>query len=353
MKEKTKMQLTNETGTEFWNDSCSIKELSEAVAQGAVGATSNPMIVYSVISQEKEIWKDTLLSIIKENPSWSEDDITWKLIEIIGIKAAKILEGVYKNTNGKKGRLSLQVNPMHFRNVEKMLEHAKHLSSLAPNIAIKVPCVSAGLDAVEEITALGICVNVTVSFSVSQAILAAERIERGLKRAQANGINIDTLTPYVTIMVGRLDDQLRRAMARDKICIDPGYIEWAGIAAFKKAYQLFQERGYHSKLLSAGYRNHMHWSEFIGGDVVVSIPYEWWNRFNNSDVEVIPRMDIPVKKEVIEELYRKFNDFRIAYDEDGMIESDFIHFGATINTLNQFNSGYQNLLSLIRESILV
>lgn len=353
MKEKTKMQLTSETRTEFWNDSCSIKELSEAVAQGAVGATSNPMIVYSVISQEKEIWKDTLLSIIKENPSDSEDNIAWKLIEVIGIKAAKVLEGVYQSTNGKKGRLSLQVNPMHFRSTEKMLEHAKHLSSLAPNIAIKAPCVSAGLDAIEEMTALGICVNVTVSFSVPQALIAAERIERGLVRAQANGIDINKFTPYVTIMVGRLDDQLKRAMARDKISIDPGYLEWAGVAAFKKAYQIFQERGYRSKLLSAAYRNHMHWSEFIGGDAVVSMPYEWWTRFNNSDVEVIPRMDIPVKSEIIDELYKKFHDFRISYDEDGMNESDFVHFGATIHTLNQFISGYQNLLSLIRESILV
>ena len=143
MTEKTKMQLTSETRTEFWNDSCSIKELSEAVAQGAVGATSNPMIVYNVIYSEKDIWMDTLETIIRENPSDSEDDIAWKLIEIIGVKAAKVLEGVYKSTNGKKGRLSLQVNPMHFRSTEKMLEHAKHLSSLAPNIAIKAPCVSA------------------------------------------------------------------------------------------------------------------------------------------------------------------------------------------------------------------
>lgn len=353
MKEKTKMQLTSQAGTEFWNDSCSINELTEAVAQGAVGATSNPMIVYNVISQEKEIWKDTLLSIIKDNPTDSEDDIAWKLIEVIGIKAAKVLEGVYESTNGKKGRLSLQVNPMHFRNAKRMLEHAKHLSGLAPNIAIKAPCVSAGLDAIEEMTALGICVNVTVSFNVPQAVAAAERIEKGLKRAKANGIDTNSFTPYVTIMVGRLDDQLKRVMSRDKISIDPGYLEWAGVAAFKKAYQIFNERGYQSKPLSAAYRNHMHWSEFVGGNVVTSMPYGWWKRFNNSDIEVTPRMANPVNEAVIDELYRKFGDFRSSYDVDGMNESDFIHFGATIHTLNQFNNGYQSLLALVRESLLV
>ncbi len=352
MTNKTKMQLTSETGTEFWNDSCSVIELSDAVSQGAVGATSNPLIVYNVISQEKEIWKDTLQAIIKDNPSDSEDDIAWKLIEAIGIKAAKILEGVFHANNGKKGRLSLQVNPMHFRNTEKMIEHAKHLAKLAPNIAIKAPCVSAGLDAIEEITALGICVNVTVSFSVPQVIIAAERIERGLKRAEANGINTENFTPYVTMMVGRLDDQLKRVMARDRISIDPGYLEWAGVAAFKKAYQFFKERGYHSKLLVAAFRNHMQWSEFLGGDVVLSMPHEWWTQYNNSDIEVIPRMNIPVRQEIIDGLYSKFNDFRIAFDEDGMKEPDFVHFGSTIHTLNQFNTGYQNLLTFVRERIL-
>ena len=103
-------------------------------------------------------------------------------------------------------------------------------------------------------------------------------------------------------MVGRLDDQLKRVMAKEKISTDPGYLEWAGVAVFKKAYQIFKERGYRSKLLSAAYRNHMHWSEFIGGDVVVSMPYGWWTRFNNSDVEVISHIDNPVKPEVIDEL---------------------------------------------------
>ncbi len=350
---KTKMQQTSETRTEFWNDSCSIRELTEAVAQGAVGATSNPMIVYNVISNEREIWKDTLQAIIKNYPDDSEDEITWRLIETIGMKAANVLDNVYRTYKGTKGRLSLQVNPMHFRSTGKMTAHAKYLAALAPNMAIKVPCVGAGMDAIEELTAAGICVNVTVSFTVAQALAAAERIERGLNRAKANGIDINTFTPYVTIMVGRLDDQLKRVMNSEKISIDPGYLEWAGVAAFKKAYQIFQQKGYRSKLLSAAYRNHMHWSEFIGGDVVVSMPYEWWNRFNNSEVEVIPRIHIPVREEIVDTLYGTFKDFRTAYDEDGMKESDFIHFGASIHTLNQFITGYQNLQTLIREAILV
>ena len=342
------MQLTGEAGTDFWNDSCSVKELSEAVAQGAVGATSNPVIVYNVVKQETEQWQPVLDQLISLHPEATEDEIAWKLIEHIACKAAKVLEPVYEKTQGRKGRLSLQVSPKLYRSAAKMVGHASHLASIAPNMAIKLPCTAEGLAAIEEVTAHGACVNVTVSFSVPQAVAAAETIERGLNRAAASGIDISRMNPYVTIMVGRLDDQLRRAMAKDNISIDPGYLEWAGVAAFKKAYTIFQDRNYRSTLLSAAYRNHMHWSEFVGGKVVVSMPYEWWNRFNASTVEVRPRIDVPVRKEIVDELYARFADFRKAYDEDGMKPAEFVHFGATVHTLNQFVGGYSSLLEFVR-----
>src|SRR5260221_3632793 len=73
-------------------------------------------------------------------------------------------------------------------------------------------------------------------------------------------------------MVGRLDDWVKVVAEKENITTDPGYLEWAGVAVFKKAYQIFKERGYRTRLLSAAFRNHMHWSEFIGGGVVISPP---------------------------------------------------------------------------------
>ena len=79
-------------------------------------------------------------------------------------------------------------------------------------------------------------------------------------------------------------------------------MEWAGVAVFKKTYQLFRQRGYRIRLLSAAFRNHMHWSEFIGGDVVISPPYSWQVRFNASDIEVRNRIDDPVDPKIVDEL---------------------------------------------------
>ena len=99
--------------------------------------------------------------------------------------------------------------------------------------------------------------------------------------------------PVCTIMVGRLDDWLKVVAEQQDIITDPGYLEWAGVAVMKKAYRIYKERGYRLRLLSAAYRNHMHWSEFIGGDVVISPPHLWQKRFNASDVTGAPRMRQP------------------------------------------------------------
>ena len=74
------------TKTDFWNDSCSIEELTYAIEHGAVGATSNPTIVLNVFKQEFHLWKERLLQIIRENPTWSEVEVTWKIFEEIGVK---------------------------------------------------------------------------------------------------------------------------------------------------------------------------------------------------------------------------------------------------------------------------
>jgi len=158
--------------------------------------------------------------------------------------------------------------------------------------------------------------------------------------------------PVCTIMVGRLDDWLKAVMEKENICVDPGYLEWAGVAVFKKAYAIFQERGYRLRLLSAAFRNHMHWSEFIGGDVVISPPCAWQKRYNASDIEVVPRIGKPVDRHIVDELLRRFDDFRRAWSEDGLRPDEFDLFGPTVRTLRQFNAACTDLAVLVRDFML-
>jgi transaldolase len=158
--------------------------------------------------------------------------------------------------------------------------------------------------------------------------------------------------PVCTIMVGRLDDWLKVAAEKQQITTEPGNLEWAGVAVFKKTYRLFKERGYRIRLLSAAFRNHMHWSEFIGGDVVISPPHKWQVRYNASGIKVESRIERPVDAHVLSELQNKFADFRRAYEEGGLEVEEFDAFPPTVRTLRQFLDGGQKLAALVRDFML-
>src|ERR1700733_2219972 len=87
-------------GTDYWNDSCSIKELSYAIERGAVGATSNPTIVGEVLKKEMHLWQDRIGEIIAEHPTWTEDDVTWQLIEEMAVRASELLLPVFEREGG-------------------------------------------------------------------------------------------------------------------------------------------------------------------------------------------------------------------------------------------------------------
>jgi transaldolase len=216
-------------------------------------------------------------------------------------------------------------------------------------MVVKIPVTSAGAPAIEEATYRGISINATVCFTLPQCIAVAEAVESGLKRREKDGKEIAMMGPVCTIMVGRLDDWLKLVAEKENITIEPGYLEWAGVAVFKKTYQIFRQRGYRLRLLSAAFRNHMHWSELIGGDVVISPPYSWQLRFNASDVEIRERIEDPVEPKIIRELFSKFVDFRRACTEDLLSPTEFDSFGPTRRTLRQFIAACSGLDEVVRD----
>jgi len=344
--------MTQTTPTCLWNDSASIQELTYSMEHGGVGATCNPVIVLGVLKSELAIWKSRIEALLKEFPTADEDEIAWKVVREISVRAAALLKPVFDAQGGKNGRLSIQTDPRLYRDTKRIVEQAEEFSRLAPNMIVKIPVTSAGIPAIEEATYRGISINATVCFTLPQCVAVAEAAERGLKRREKEGKEIASMGPVCTIMVGRLDDWLKVLIEKENVAIDPGYTEWAGVAVFKKTYKLFRERGYRIRLLAAAFRNHMHWSELIGGDIVISPPYAWQVRLNKSDIEVVPRIDRPVAPEIVEELGRKFVDFQRAYTEKGISIAEFDSFGPTRRTLRQFVAACHDLDGVVRDIML-
>jgi transaldolase len=341
--------MTQTTQTSLWNDSASIEELTYSIGHGATGATCNPVIVLGVLKKEMSLWRTRIETLIDEMATATEDEIGWKVVEEVSAKGAELLRPIFETQKGRNGRLSIQTDPRFYRNTQAIVDQAMRFNDIAPNMIVKIPVTRAGIPAIEEATYRGVSINATVSFTLPQALAVAEAVERGLRRREQEGKDISSMSPVCTIMVGRLDDWLKVVVEKDNITIDPGYLEWAGVAVFKKAYRIFQERGYRIRLLSAAFRNHMHWSEFIGGDVIISPPYAWQVRFNASDVAIVPRIDTPVEPKIVDALLRKITDFERAYSEDGIAVDEFDAFGSTRRTLRQFIAACCDLDALIRD----
>jgi transaldolase len=339
------------TATDIWNDSCAIDELEYAISFGAVGATANPTIVADVWKQDPAFWRDRVRALASEHQAATEVDLAWLVVEEMSTRGARLLEPAFEAHAGHQGRLSMQTDPTLFRSPERMLAQGVHFDGLAPNIIVKFPATTAGMDAMEEASRRGVSVNTTVCFSVAQALAAAEAIERGLRLREADGLQVDRMGPVVTIMMGRIEDWLRVQTERDGIIADPVALPWSGVAVFKRAYGIFQERGYRARLLGAAIRHHYHWSELIGGDVVLTLPSTWQRRFNASDVEVRPRIDEPVARPIVAELQSKFPDFVRAYEPDGLTRDEFDAFPPTARTIRAFIASYHELLHAVTDAM--
>ena len=345
------LDAARNTPTALWNDSADPDELRQSISFGGVGATCNPTIAFTCINQRREVWLPRIAELAKEMPEASESEIGWQAVRELSLEAAKLLEPIFERENGRNGRLSMQTDPRLARSAKALADQAEEFSNLAPNIIVKIPATSVGVEAIEEATYRGVSVNVTVSFSVPQAIVTGEAIERGLKRREAEGKDVSTMGPVVTLMVGRLDDWIKDVAKRDGLFLDPGHLEWAGIAAFKRAYQEFNKRGLRARMLSAAFRNVMHWSEFVGGDVVVSPPFKWAKLINDSGYKMQQRMDIPVRDDIMETLL-SIPEFVRAYEPDGMTPLEFDTFGATAKTLRGFLQADADLDALDRDVVI-
>ncbi len=336
--------------TVLWNDSADPKELKDALTWGIVGATCNPVIALTAIKADKDYWLGRITDYAKNNPLTTDEEIGWAMVKELSVNAAKLLEPEFEKYKGRNGRLSIQTDPRNFRNAKALADQAVEFSHLAKNIIAKIPATSEAISAFEEATYRGVTLNATVSFSVAQTIAVAEAIERGLKRREAEGLDISQMGPVCTIMVGRVDDWVKISAEKAGVTIDPGIMEWAGVAVFKNAHKIYTERGYRTRLLSAAFRSHLHWSEIIGGDTVISPPYSWQVRINESGIKPnLNSIEEPVDPRILEPMLANLPEFRKMYEPDGLKVEEFTSLGATLRTLRGFLQSVNDLESFVRD----
>lgn len=343
-------QMTRAFPTVLWNDSADPTELSKSIEFGAVGATCNPVIAYTAIKKDPSYWQPWLRALANSEPTWSESELGWAAVRELSVQASQQLLAEFHASGGRNGRISIQTDPRLHRNVDALVAQAEEFADLAPNIIVKIPATAVGIAAMEEAAYRGVSINATLSFTVSQAVAVGEALERALDRRSADGLPDKEFGHVVTIMGGRLDDWLKAWAVKNRVLVAPGALEWAGVAALKRAHEIFTAQGFRSRILSAAFRNHLQWSELVGGDLVISPPFDWQARINENALPVQDRIAEPVPPVILAELLT-LTEFVRAYEPDGMTPTEFADFGASRNTLRQFLEADELLDALVRDII--
>lgn len=322
--------LSQETATRWWHDSAIPSEIDEAIANGALGVTTNPVLTYKSLQAEPDFWQPRVESIPEH---LSPEQRAEELLRIIACSAAEKFKGVYEATDGRHGYALGQLNPGICSDSGKMLEQALRYVSWGENIAVKLPTVKAALPVIEELASRGIAVCTTLNFSAAQALAAGQAYERGAARARAAGIAVRPC--FVVQQGGRLDEYLSEVACDNQIDVDTGDILHAGNAVCKKVYRLFRQKGISATIMPAGLRGVNYLAEMAGADMVFSLQPRVQKMIIDSDLPQIERINEEIPEQIIERLYG-IPEFVRAYEEDGLRPEEFVSFGVTQKTLSQF-----------------
>ena len=321
--------LSSGTASVYWHDSAIVEELDAAMANGAVGMTTNPFLIATTLKARPDFWRDELGPMPAELRGDARAE-EW-IARVTGWLAKNKLAPL-RGSEKYAGYVCAQTNPCRPGDTEGMIATAKHYASNAENIVIKFPATHGGLEAIEACAAEGLNVAATVSFTVPQVLAMARAYERGRERAIASGIKPGI--GIAVLMVGRLDDYLRDVMNDTRAAATEADIRWAGTAAIKRAYSIFGQEGYTCALMPAGCRGGYHIRELAGADMVMSIAPGIAGALAGEDA-FEERIAEPVEQGILDRLCT-MPEFRKAYEPDGMSIDEFITFGSCNRTLDQF-----------------
>ncbi|MFD5600678.1 transaldolase [Leucobacter sp. NPDC058333] len=236
----------SEAGVSIWLDDLSRRRLesgelaSLVETLNVVGVTTNPTIFANAIGGG-DGYGDRLADAAARG--LDADAAIVELTTADVADACDLLTGVYADTNGRDGRVSIEVEPGLARDTAGTAQQARELWARVdrPNAMIKIPATVEGLDAITETIAAGISVNVTLIFSLERYRQVINAYLAGLERARAAGIDISTIHSVASFFVSRVDSEVDRRLREVGTPEALALTGQAGIANARLAYEVFEQ----------------------------------------------------------------------------------------------------------------
>ena len=205
-----------------------------------VGVTSNPTIFQKAIAAG-DAYDEQLRRALEEERDPKELFLRLAVQDVQD--ACDLLRPIWERTEAGDGYVSIEVDPNLADDTEATIAQATHFHEAIarPNLLVKIPATDAGVAAIEEMTARGYAINVTLIFSRARHRQVAEAYLRGLERLVASGGEPSRVHSVASSFVSRVDTETDRRLAelgRDDL---KGRL---GIANAKFAYQQYKELFY-------------------------------------------------------------------------------------------------------------
>ncbi len=176
--------------------------------KGLLGVTSNPSIFEKAISNPGGGYDQDIKKLLRKGASTLE---IYDALTIADIQAAcDLFRGVFKESNGEHGFVSLEVLPNLAQQTDATLAEALRLFKRVhrPNVMIKIPATPEGIPAIRRAIASGVNVNITLMFSVKHYRDVAQAYLAGLKDCAARGGDLSRIHSVASIFVSRIDTLL-------------------------------------------------------------------------------------------------------------------------------------------------
>ncbi|KIQ64464.1 transaldolase [Kitasatospora griseola] len=235
----------SEEGVAIWLDDLSRERLNsgnlaELVQEKhVVGVTTNPTIFQKAIAGNGAYNRQLEDLAVRKVTT----DEAVRMITTSDVRdAADVLRPVYDASNGRDGRVSIEVDPRLAHETAATVAEAKQLWWLVdrPNVLIKIPATLAGLPAISSVLAKGISVNVTLIFSLERYKAVIDAHLTGLEQAKAAGLDLSQIESVASFFVSRVDTEIDKRL--DALGGEAKELRSkAAVANARLAYQAYEE----------------------------------------------------------------------------------------------------------------
>jgi transaldolase len=301
------------------------------------------------VKSDPAFWNEWIDTLIVDNPGLTQHEYFWLTYREVIKRGAEMMLPIWEASGGRYGYISGQLDPRLITETEKMIEMAKEIRAIAPNLMIKVPASTQGVEVVKVLSSLAIPTNVTTCFTLPQIWAVANAAAEGVKIGEKNGVDMSKWRAVITMMIGRLTEhpELDIQAERRNIKLSWADKHWLGIYVFRKAFQLLKDNGLPSKMLACSMREgplvggkFQFWDvSKIAGDIVYTMPpYVLEPLFQRCE-------DLTFQEEILwddvpEEVLYKMSKIPYvlqSWDENGMEVDQFNNHPATIATAEAFS----------------